>query len=306
MKIIVTGGAGFIGSHLSEACLAAGHEVTIIDDLSSGRNENVPSAARFEQLDIRSPEAAALVIETAPDVLIHHAAQMNVRVSVDKPAYDADINVLGFINLLEAARQVGTRRVIFASSGGTVYGEPEQLPCGEDQPLLPVCPYGVSKLAGEQYLYYYSRCYGIGYTALRYANVYGPRQDPHGEAGVVAIFCRKLIAGDDPVIYGDGEQTRDYVYVGDVVRANMAAIEKNYDGGVNIGTGKETSVNYLAERIIVSLGSDNTPSHEAARLGEVQRSALDVTLAGEVLGWEPLTSLDEGLVATIEFFRSRS
>lgn len=306
MKIIVTGGAGFIGSHLSEACLAASHEVTIIDDLSSGRNENVPSAARFEQLDIRSPEAAALVIETAPDVLIHHAAQMNVRVSVDKPAYDADINVLGFINLLEAARQVGTRRVIFASSGGTVYGEPEQLPCGEDQPLLPVCPYGVSKLAGEQYLYYYSRCYGIGYTALRYANVYGPRQDPHGEAGVVAIFCRKLIAGDDPVIYGDGEQTRDYVYVGDVVRANMAAIEKNYDGGVNIGTGKETSVNYLAERIIVSLGSDNTPSHEAARLGEVQRSALDVTLAGEVLGWEPLTSLDEGLVATIEFFRSRS
>jgi UDP-glucose 4-epimerase len=306
LKIIVTGGAGFIGSHLSEACLAAGHEVTIIDDLSSGRNENVPSAARFEQLDIRSPEAAALVIETAPDVLIHHAAQMNVRVSVDKPAYDADINVLGFINLLEAARQVGTRRVIFASSGGTVYGEPEQLPCGEDQPLLPVCPYGVSKLAGEQYLYYYSRCYGIGYTALRYANVYGPRQDPHGEAGVVAIFCRKLIAGDDPVIYGDGEQTRDYVYVGDVVRANMAAIEKNYDGGVNIGTGKETSVNYLAERIIVSLGSDNTPSHEAARLGEVQRSALDVTLAGEVLGWEPLTSLDEGLVATIEFFRSRS
>jgi len=306
LKIIVTGGAGFIGSHLSEACLAASHEVTIIDDLSSGRNENVPSAARFEQLDIRSPEAAALVIETAPDVLIHHAAQMNVRVSVDKPAYDADINVLGFINLLEAARQVGTRRVIFASSGGTVYGEPEQLPCGEDQPLLPVCPYGVSKLAGEQYLYYYSRCYGIGYTALRYANVYGPRQDPHGEAGVVAIFCRKLIAGDDPVIYGDGEQTRDYVYVGDVVRANMAAIEKNYDGGVNIGTGKETSVNYLAERIIVSLGSDNTPSHEAARLGEVQRSALDVTLAGEVLGWEPLTSLDEGLVATIEFFRSRS
>jgi UDP-glucose 4-epimerase len=306
LKVIVTGGAGFIGSHLSEACLAAGHEVTIIDDLSSGHSENVPSAARFEQLDIRSPEAAALVIKTAPDVLIHHAAQMNVRVSVDKPAYDADINVLGFINLLEAARQVGTRRVIFASSGGTVYGEPEQLPCGEDQPLLPVCPYGVSKLAGEQYLYYYSRCHGIGYTALRYANVYGPRQDPHGEAGVVAIFCRKLIAGDDPVIYGDGEQTRDYVYVDDVVRANMAAIEKNYDGGVNIGTGKETSVNYLAERMIISLGSDNTPSHEDARLGEVQRSALDVTLAGKVLDWEPLTSLDEGLVATIEFFRSRS
>ena len=222
MKIVITGGAGFIGSHIADAYVAAGHAVTVIDDLSSGHAENVPKGVRLEKLDIRSPEAARVIADVRPDVLNHHAAQMNVRVSVDRPGYDADINILGFLNLLEAARAAGTKRVIFASSGGTVYGEPEVFPCPETHSTHPVCPYGVSKLTGEHYLFYYSRIFGLETVSLRYANVYGPRQDPHGEAGVVAIFCQRLLAGQECTIYGDGLQTRDYVFVGDVARANVA------------------------------------------------------------------------------------
>jgi UDP-glucose 4-epimerase len=311
MRIVVTGGAGFIGSHVAEAYLAAGHEVTILDDLSSGHRENVPKAARFEQCDVRSPEAARVVEQVRPDVLNHHAAQMNVRVSVDEPSFDADVNILGFLNLLEAGRRAGTKTVIFSSSGGTVYGEPESIPSPETLPTHPICPYGVSKLSGEHYLYYYSRIFGFRYVALRYANIYGPRQDPHGEAGVVAIFSQRLLRGDECTIFGDGLQTRDYVFVGDVVRANVAALASDYCGAVNIGTGRETNVVELFRCINARVGgagdagASGKVRHVEAKEGEVRRSALDASLAARVLGWAPQVSLDEGLGATVDFFRSR-
>ncbi|MFQ5477549.1 MAG: NAD-dependent epimerase/dehydratase family protein [Candidatus Binatia bacterium] len=305
MKILVTGGAGFIGSHIAQACVEAGHEVLVVDDLSSGHLTNVPEEASFEELDIRSEEVANLIVSEKPDFISHHAAQINVRVSVEQPIFDASVNVLGLVNVVEAARRAGTRRVIFASSGGTVYGDPEVLPCDEGQPLHPVCPYGVSKLSGEHYLHYYALCRGVAYTALRYANVYGPRQDPHGEAGVIAIFCEKLLRDEDVMIFGDGEQTRDYVFVGDVVRANMACLEAGYDGGVNIGTGKETNVLELSELLRGLIGGKGVAVHGEARDGEVRRSVLDASLAAKVLNWEPRTSLTVGLAETVDFFRSR-
>jgi UDP-glucose 4-epimerase len=305
MRILVTGGAGFIGSQVARAYVEAGHEVVVIDDLSTGHSENVPAGARLERLDVRSREAAEIVAALGPEVVNHHAAQINVRRSVDDPAFDAEVNVLGLINVVEAGRKAGARRIVFSSSGGTVYGEPEVLPTSEKEPLGPVCPYGVSKLSGEHYLYYYSRVYGLDYIALRYANVFGPRQDPHGEAGVVAIFCEKLLAGEDVTIFGDGLQTRDYVFVGDVVRANLAALESSYCGAVNIGTGRETSVVDLYERLKAVIGGRGKAVHGAARDGEVRRSVLDASLAGNLLGWRPAVSLDEGLAATVEFFRAR-
>ena len=305
MRILVTGGAGFIGSHVAEAYLGAGHEVHVLDDLSSGHRENVPGEARFEQLDIRSEDAAAFVRELAPDLINHHAAQMNVRVSVDDPALDANINIIGLINLLEAVRSAGTGRVVFASSGGTVYGEPKAFPCLEaSTPTRPVCPYGVSKLTGELYLHYYSEIYDIGYVALRYGNVYGPRQDPHGEAGVIAIFAQRLLADQDCTINGDGLQTRDYVYVGDVVRANLACLETPHRGAVNIGTGRETDVVTLYESIKASVGGNGGCVHGPAKAGESRRNVLDVSLAADALGWSPVTPFEEGLAETVEFFRS--
>lgn len=306
MKVLVTGGAGFIGSHIVGAYVEAGHEVVVIDDLSTGHAENVHPDARLEQLDVASPEAAALVASERPDVLNHHAAQMNVRFSVEDPVFDARVNILGLINVVEAARKAGTRRVIFASSGGTVYGEPQHFPCNEDEPTHPVCPYGVSKLTGEHYLFYYRRVHGLAYTALRYSNVYGPRQDPHGEAGVVAIFCTRLLERRDVTIFGDGLQTRDYVFVGDVVRANLAALEADVAGAVNIGTGLETSVVTLYERIKALVGGDGGAEHAAVRPGEVLRSVLDASLAKRVLGWQPRAGLAEGLASTVDFFRARS
>ncbi len=305
MRILVTGGAGFIGSHVAHAFVEAGHEVAVIDDLSSGHRENVPPGARLIQADIRSAAAAAAVREFAPEIINHHAAQMNVRVSVDDPRFDAEVNVLGLINLVEEGRKAGLRRVVFASSGGTVYGEPEALPCSERHPTRPVCPYGVSKLSGEHYLYYYQRIHGIEYVALRYANVYGPLQDPHGEAGVIAIFSKALLAGRDVTIFGDGLQTRDYVFVADVVRANVAAASTSYQGPVNIGTGKETNVVELFQRIKASVGARGTAMHGPAKDGEVRRSVLDVSFAREVLDWTPRVSLEQGLVTTVDFFRSR-
>jgi UDP-glucose 4-epimerase len=305
MRILVTGGAGFIGSHLAEAFLAAGHDVAVIDDLSSGRREQVPAGARFHQADIRSAEAARIVADEKPDALCHHAAQMNVRRSVEDPAFDADVNVLGFVRLLEAARRAGTRTAVFASSGGTVYGDVAELPTTEAHATIPVCPYGVSKLSGEHYLEYYRRIHGLRYVALRYANVYGPRQDPHGEAGVVSIFCRALLAGDGARIFGDGLQTRDYVFVGDVVRANLAALSSSWCGPVNIGTGRETSVVDLHARLRRLVGADVPPLHVEAKEGEVRRSVLACARAGEVLGWAPSVALDEGLAATVDYFRSR-
>ena len=306
MKILISGGAGFIGSHIAEAYLSAGHEVVIVDNLSSGKRENLPAGARFECLDVRSPEAAELILAERPDAINHLAAQMNVRFSVENPGFDADVNILGLVNLVEAGRKAGTKTVIFSSSGGTVYGEPKVLPTPESEPTIPVCPYGVSKLSGEFYLEYYRRIYGMRCVALRYANVYGPRQDPHGEAGVIAIFSQLALAGKPARVFGDGRQTRDYVYVGDVVRVNVAALESDFNGAMNVGTGKETDVNELASRIGGLLGGDQPAVHEAAKDGEVLRSVLDCSRAREVLGWEPETELEQGLASTVDFFRSRS
>jgi UDP-glucose 4-epimerase len=305
MKIVVTGGAGFIGSHCAGAFLEAGHEVFVIDNLSSGREDQVPAGAELSVFDVRSAEAAGLVSKVRPDVICHHAAQMNVRYSVEDPVFDADVNVIGFLRLLEAARSAGTKAVVFASSGGTVYGEVSELPTPETHATVPVCPYGVSKLTGEHYLEYYRRTYGLRYVALRYANVYGPRQDPHGEAGVVAIFSKALLSGNGARIFGDGLQTRDYVFVGDVVRANLAAIESDWCGAVNIGTGKETNVVELHALLRRVTGTDVLPEHAPAKEGEVRRSVLSYDLASRVLGWKPEVSLDEGLSATVDFFRSR-
>ena len=306
MRILVTGGAGFIGSHIAQAYCDAGHEVAILDDLSSGHRENLPTAATLLHHDIRSSEAAEAVRDYAPEVINHHAAQMNVRVSVDDPSFDADVNILGLLNILEPAREAGLRRVLFASSGGTVYGEPETLPAAETAPTHPVCPYGISKLTSEHYLYYYRRIFELDYVALRYANVYGPRQDPHGEAGVIAIFCQNLLADKDVKIFGDGLQTRDYVFVQDVVRANLAALDSDFTGAVNIATGRETNVVELYERVKEHVGGKGAAQHVAAKDGEVRRNVLDVAKAKEVLGWAPRTELADGLVSTVDFFRTRS
>ncbi len=305
MKILVTGGAGFIASHISDAYIAAGHEVVIVDDLSSGKRANLPAAAKFYHADIRSPEAAEIVRNERPQILSHHAAQMDVRKSVADPAFDATVNVLGMINLLEACREVGVQKVLFASSGGATYGEQETFPAPETHPHNPLSPYGITKATGEHYLFYYHAIYGMPYVALRYANVYGPRQDPHGEAGVVAIFTERLLANQPPVINGDGKQTRDYVFVGDVVRANLLALDKPFIGSVNIGTAMETDVVTLYAHLRVLTGSPHPAQHGPAKPGEQRRSVIAIDRAKQVLGWQPEVPLEEGLRRTVEFFRAR-
>jgi UDP-glucose 4-epimerase len=305
MKILVTGGAGFIASHIADAYLAAGHEVVIVDNLSSGKRANVPAAAKLYHADIRSPEAREILRNERPQVLSHHAAQMDVRRSVADPAYDADVNVLGTINLLEGAREVGAAKVLFASSGGAVYGEQEEFPAPESHPQHPLSPYGITKAAGEHYLYYYHAVHGLPYIAFRYANVFGPRQDPHGEAGVVAIFTERLLAGQAPTINGDGKQTRDYVFVGDVVRANLLGLDSPFVGPINIGTGVETDVNTLYTHLRVLTGSPHQAQHGPAKAGEQRRSVVAAGRAAEVLRWRPEVPLEEGLRRTVEFFRAR-
>ena len=305
MKILVTGGAGFIASHISDAYIAAGHEVVIMDDLSSGKRANVPAAAKFYHADIRTPEAREIIRNERPQVLSLHAAQMDVRKSVADPAFDATVNVLGMINMLEGAREVGAQKVLFASSGGATYGEQDTFPAAESHPHNPLSPYGITKATGEHYLFYYHAVYGMPYVALRYANVYGPRQDPHGEAGVVAIFTEKLLADQAPTINGDGKQTRDYVFVGDVVRANLAALDRPFVGSVNIGTGIETDVTTLYAHLRVLTGSPHPAQHGPAKAGEQRRSVIAIGKAAEVLGWRPEVSLEEGLRRTVEFFRAR-
>jgi UDP-glucose 4-epimerase len=302
VRILLTGGAGFIGSHVAEHLHAHGHKVVIVDDLSSGKRENVPEGARFFEEDIRSG-CEEVFHEFRPEVLCHQAAQMDVRRSVREPDFDAEVNVLGTIRLLQNCVKYGVRRVIFASTGGAVYGEQEEFPASEDHPQYPVSPYGVSKLAGERYLHFYRIQYGISYAALRYANVYGPRQDPHGEAGVVAIFSGNLAEGRSSTINGTGEQTRDYVYVGDVARANVLALENEAPSGAyNIGTGIETSVNQLYEILRDASGRDLPPVHGPAKPGEQLRSSLDPTDAGRVLGWRAEVTLARGLDETLRFF----
>ncbi len=303
--ICVTGGAGFIGSHVAEALVHAGHRVLIVDDLSTGRKENVPEGATLHVLDIRSQEAAELLVRERVEILVHHAAQMDVRRSVEDPRLDADVNVLGTLNLLEAARRGDVRQVIFASTGGAIYGEQEAFPADEDHPARPVSPYGVSKLAGERYLYYYHHEHGLHATCLRYANVYGPRQNPHGEAGVVAIFMERILSGGRPVINGDGLQTRDYVWVGDVVAANLATLGAEGFRIYNVGTGIETDVVTLYGKIREALGGGPEPVHGPAKPGEQRRSVIDSSRIARELGVRVATPLAEGLSRTADWFRAR-
>jgi UDP-glucose 4-epimerase len=302
--VLVTGGAGFIGSHVAGAYLERGYDVVALDDLSHGRRENVPRGAEFVEMDVRDPRAAELIRERRFDLVNHHAAQMDVRVSVSDPRFDASVNIDGLLNLLEASREAGVGRFLFVSSGGVVYGEPEARPTPESAPKLPESPYGVSKLAGEQYLYYYHRVHGLEYAALRYANVYGPRQDPHGEAGVVAIFSTRILEGSPVTVFGDGEQTRDYVFVGDVVLANLLLSDADLprarsldDRGFNVGTGVETSVNELAASLMRAAGRSVEVQYADARPGELRHSSLNAArLRG--LGWQPRTDLESGLRET--------
>jgi len=306
MKVLVSGGAGFIGSHVVDAYVAAGHEVVVADDLSTGYERNLNPAARLARLDIRDRAAVAeLMARERPELLNHHAAQMDVRRSVADPVFDAQVNLLGLLNLMEEGRAHGLRRVVFASSGGTVYGERQQVPAREGDPTEPVCPYGVSKLGSERYLHYYGHMYGIGSVALRYGNVYGPRQDPHGEAGVVAIFIGQLLRDEQPVINGSGEQTRDYVYVGDVARANLLALASDHCGAINVGTGIETDVNRLFALLCAATGRSKPERHGPAKPGEQSRSVLAPDQAAAVLGWQPAVPLADGLARTVAYFRER-
>ncbi len=312
-KICITGGAGFIGSHLADAFAGRGSRVAVIDDLSTGREENVPAGVELHRLDVRSPEAAELVAGGGFDLLVHLAAQVDVRRSVADPAADASVNVLGSLNLLEAACRGGVRRVLFASTGGAIYGEQHVHPAGEDHPARPVSPYGVAKLAVERYLFYYAVERGLEAFALRYANVYGERQNPHGEAGVVAIFLDRLLAGREATIHGDGLQTRDYVHVSDVVRANLAAAEAdlNRNGGppfriYNVGTGVETTVVELYRNLARTVGSDREAVHGPAKPGEQRRSSIDPGRIQLKLGVPPPLALDEGLERTAAWFAGRT
>ena len=299
MAVLVTGGAGFIGSHVAEGLAARGEDVVVLDDLSSGKRENLPEGIELVEGDIREP-LDALFARVQPATCYHLAAQIDVRVSVARPDHDAEINVLGTVNLLQAALEHGTK-VVFSSTGGAIYGECER-PASEEAPRMPIAPYGTAKLAAEEYLATYNRLHGTKHVSLRYGNVYGPRQDPHGEAGVVAIFFNKLRDGETPKVFGDGSQTRDYVYVGDVVRATLAAAQR--DGGVyNVGTGRETSVVELLELCQRIAGTSVDPELAPPRPGELQRSVLDPSRAVDELAWRPERSLEDGLRETWEFFK---
>jgi UDP-glucose 4-epimerase len=302
VRALVTGGAGFIGSHITDALVDAGHTVTVVDDLSRGRREQVNPAATFVELDITSPDLARAFAEAKPDIVFHHAAQIDVRESVRDPIHDADVNVVGTVNVLRAAIDVGARRVVFASSGGAIYGDTDTLPTPEDHATRPESPYGTAKLCAEAYGGTFSRQAGLEFVGLRYANVYGPRQDPHGEAGVVAIFATRLVHGTAIVINGDGGQTRDYVHVHDVVRANLAAVD-GPAGVYNIGTGVETDVNTLYRMLAEAAGVDAAAEHGPAKPGEQRRSCLDTTAAREHLGWNATVSFADGVRSTVEYFR---
>jgi UDP-glucose 4-epimerase len=308
MRILVTGGAGFIGSHTVDALVAAGAgEVAVLDDLSAGKRHQVNAKATLYQTDLRDAAAVASVVEKVkPELIFHLAAQMDVRRSVADPAFDAQVNLVGFLNLIESARKHGLKRVVFSSTGGAIYGEQDQFPCDEDHPKRPVSPYGVAKLATEAYLFFYKVEYGIDYLALRFGNVYGPRQDPHGEAGVVAIFCGRILDGKPVTIYGDGTQTRDYVYVGDVVRAVTAAGNSRASGiALNIGTGIETDVNDLYSTLASIADFPTKAEHAPARPGEQKRSVISPARAAKELGWRPEKKLADGLEATYNYFRDQ-
>lgn len=303
-KILVTGGAGFIGSHVVELFLEKGYEVVILDDLSTGREANINPRAKFYKMDIRSPELRNVFESERPDYISHHAAQMDVRRSVAQPLFDADVNILGSINLIERAKEFGIKHFVYISTGGAVYGEPEYVPCDEAHPINPICQYGASKHTVEHYLFMYHVNYGLNYTVLRYPNVYGPRQDPHGEAGVVAIFTGKMLAGEPVTINGDGEQTRDFVYVGDCAYANYLAVTVDHQPGIyNVGWGRPTSVNDIFTTLAKITNFPHAAAFGPAKVGETRHIYLNASKAGKELGWSPTLSLEEGLEKTVAYFK---
>jgi UDP-glucose 4-epimerase len=301
VKVLVTGGAGFIGSHLVDALLARGDEVLVVDDLTTGSRANLNPAAAFHQLDIRKPGAAELIRAEKPDAISHHAAQMSVSRSVREPVFDAEVNVLGSLNVALAAIDAGSR-MVFASTGGALYGDAEVIPTAESAPAWPVSPYGIAKLSFEHYLFGFRAQFGLSYLALRYANVYGPRQNPHGEAGVVAIFCEGMLGKRSYVINGTGTDTRDYVHVDDVVAANLLAIDSDVCDHLNVGTGRQADTNTIHRLVAERLGKPPDAEHGPARAGDLKASALDSSKIGALLGWRPKVSLEEGIAQTVDWF----
>ena len=300
---LVTGGAGFIGSHLVDRLVDEGYRVTIVDDLTTGKLKNLNHDATFHHMSITQPTLSDLMERERPDLVFHLAAQSSVPKSVKDPIGDNEINVLGTLRLLEASRRAGVEKVIYSSTGGALYGEPEIVPCPDDAPVVPISPYGMSKYMGEQYLDFYSRQYRLNFTTLRYGNVYGPRQDPYGEAGVIAIFISAMLSGKRPRIFGDGNQTRDFVFVDDIVEANMAAIHRGHRTALNIATGELTSINQMYELLKAITGFRWEAEHGPARTGDVYRISLDCSRAQDELGWTPKTSLADGLTRTVAFLR---
>jgi UDP-glucose 4-epimerase len=303
LKVLVTGGAGFIGSHVADRLAADGHDVVILDDLSTGHVEHLAPNARFYQMDLHSPWIDELFRIERPEAVVHEAAQASVRRSVEDPVFDAGVNVLGTAALLQASVHHGVRRFLFASTGGALYGDADVTPTPEDYPTLPVSPYGASKLAAEVYLRTFHAMNGLSYAALRYANVYGPRQDPHGEAGVVGIFTRRLLSGEKARINGDGKQTRDFVYVGDVAEANARALVSDAVGSFNVGTGVETDISTIFQMLKRLTNSNQPEEHGPPLPGEQRRSVVDARKIEKALGWKPKTSLQAGLDATVQYFR---
>ena len=304
MKVLVTGGAGFIGSHVVDLFIESGYEVVVVDNLSTGRVSNLNPKATFYPLDIRSPQLADVFKKERPDIVDHHAAQMDVRRSTYEPIYDADVNILGSINLIECAKTYEVDHFVYISTGGAVYGEPEYLPCDEEHPIKPICQYGASKHTVEHYLYMYNYNYGLNYTVLRYPNVYGPRQDPKGEAGVVAIFTGQMLAGEQIVINGDGEQERDFVYVEDCARANLMAVSGRGANGIyNLGFGKPNSVNDIYMNLKDITGYERDAIYGPAKVGETRRIFLDAGKAQTELGWQPMVELYDGLEKTVNYFK---
>ncbi len=304
MRILITGGAGFVGSHVADAYLRAGHHVAVVDALVGSGGNRTPEGAVFYREDIRRPTLADVFRQERPDVVAHFAAQINLRRSIEDPVADADANVMGTLRVLDLAVRFRTKQVIFASTGGAVYGEPQVLPADEDHPILPTSPYGFHKYLGEQYLAYYRRVHGLQTAILRYSNVYGPRQDPSTESGVISIFASALLKGQKPVIFGDGTQTRDFVYVGDVADANVRVLGRSIPEPINIATGIETTVNDLFARLRALTGAAVHATHGPAVPGEVHRICLGITRAETLLGWRPQVPLEEGLRRTVEWLKA--
>jgi UDP-glucose 4-epimerase len=305
LNILITGGAGFIASHIADAYIAEGHNVVIVDNLSGGVLENINPKAVFYQLDIRSEKLEDVFQKEKIDIVNHHAAQMDVRRSVADPKFDASVNVLGGLNLFESARKHRIKKIIFSSTGGAIYGEQDYFPADEEHPMRPLSPYGITKLCTEKYLFFYKAVYGINHIILRYANVYGPRQNPHGEAGVVAIFCNKMLTGEKPIINGDGKQTRDYTFVGDVVKANLLALKHDGSAIYNVGTSIESDVNKLFYELRNHLNPSCPEQHAPAKAGEQQRSVISFKKIEQELGWHPTVQVDEGLLLTAEYFKKK-